>query len=71
MVESTFKLDTVTIMSESKAFYYTNTENNVSSRPAETSIRLVVEPGFLYLEEVSFVWCFPKAKNPINGNNRL
>lgn len=57
VVESTFKLDTVNITSEGKAFYYTNTENNVSSRPAGTPIRLLVGSGFSYREEVSFVWC--------------
>lgn len=66
VVESTFKLDTVKITSEGKAFYYTNTENNVSSRPADTPIRLLVGSGFSYREEGRGKFCvvfdFPKTK---------
>lgn len=66
VVESTFRLDSVRSTGKSRMFFYTNTENNVLSRPAEPHVRLLVGEGISYREEGQARFCvvfnFPKAK---------
>lgn len=66
VVESTFRLDSVRLVGSERRLYYTNTENKVSSRPAESHVKLLVGADFSYREEGQARFCvvfnFPTAK---------
>lgn len=66
VIESAFRLDSVRLKGDNKTLYYTNTENKVSSRLAESPVKLLVGTGFSYREEGQSKLCvtlnFPPAK---------
>ena len=66
VIESAFRLDSMRLKANNKTLYYTNTENKVSSRVAESPVKLLVGTGFSYREEGLSKLCvtlnFPSAK---------
>ena len=68
VVESTFRLDSVHSTSSYSSLYYTNTENSVFCRPAETPVRLLVGTEGAYREEGQAKFCvvfnFPSVEIP-------
>lgn len=66
VVESTFRLDSMLLTGTHRLFYYTNTENKVSSRLAETPAKILVGEDNSYREEGLAKFCvvfnFPSVK---------
>lgn len=66
MIESTFRLDSMRLTDTHRLFYYTNTENKVSSRLANHPIKMLVGENSSYREEELAKFCvvfnFPSVK---------